>query len=358
VSRTKVALALCTVMLCALVLHQAANSPAAVAEAQQPISTEPVETVVPVEALPTDIAPPTIQVEQPVDPSLPTVAAPTETPAPTQPSSALGDALPVLINARLDLDVLANDRLGGQRPAGWNGSSDFNDTQIPLLIRLDLELLTGTTMGADQRPEGWFGAVASSTYAIARDIRHDLELLADTIVGPGVRPNGWTGDDPIMRCNRSTQALVGLLERSFRGSGGFELQADANSPTFCSLAEVEASRFTEINLLSDSTSSSGGLNAPSVASTGAITPSGGFTIAFLDRDAQQRVGIIPRDTGLTVIARSYTTYSAMILVQSAGFQVFVDYTTTTLTEEQFDALPNVDGVDHETFCDADWCSSG
>ncbi len=356
-SRMKIALALCTVMLCALVLHQVVNSPAAVAEAQQPISTEPVETVIPVEALPTEIPPATIPVDQPVDQSQPT-ATPTETPAPTQPSSALGDALPVLINTRLDLDVLANDRLGGQRPAGWNGSADFNDMQIPLLIRLDLELLAGTTMGADQRPVGWFGAVASSTYAIARDIRHDLELLADTIVGVGVRPNGWTGDDPIMRCNRSTQALVGLLERSFRGSGGFELQSDANSPDFCSQAEIEASRFTEINLLSDSTSSSSGLNAPSVASTGAITPSGGFTVAFLDRDARQRVGVIPRGTGLTVVARSYSTYSAMILVQSAGFLVFVDYTTTTLTAEQFDSLPNVDGVDHETFCDADWCSSG
>ncbi|MFN8376185.1 MAG: hypothetical protein U0694_25335 [Anaerolineae bacterium] len=342
-SRTKIALALCTVMLCVLALHEAVHSPAAIAEAQEPITTpEPIQPIGPVETF--------------TNTPEPTIAA-TATPEPTQPSAALGEALPVLINARLDLDVLANDRLGGQRPAGWNGSADFNDAQIPLLIRLDLELLAGTTMGADQRPAGWFGAVASSTYAIARDIRHDLELLADTIVGAGIRPNGWTGDDPIMRCNRATQALVGLLERSFRGSGGFELQIDPNSPQFCTQAEIEASRYTEVNLLSNNTGASGGLNAPAAAS-GTVTPIGNFTVAFLDRDAQQRIGIIPRGTALTVVARSYTTYSAMILVQAAGFQVFVDYTTTTLTEDQFEPLPNVDGVDFDTFCDADWCSAG
>jgi hypothetical protein len=352
VSRTKLVLALCTLILSVLALNEILTAPAAVADAQQPITTQDPNQPA---AQPTQGG---AQPIQPVDPAaLTPPAAPTNTPEPTQPALALGDALPVLINARLDLDVLVNDRLGTQRPAGWNGSSDFNDPQIPLLIRLDLELLTGTTLGADQRPEGWFGAVASSTYAIARDIRHDLELLADTVVGVGVRPNGWTGDDPIMRCNRATQALVGLLERSFRGSGGFELQANPNSLDFCVQAEIEASRFTEVNLLSSNVGISGGLNAPAAAG-GTVTPLGSFTIAFLDRDAQQRVGIIPRGTGLTVVARSYTTYSAMILVQAQGFQVFVDYTTTTLTREQFEALPNVDGVEYQTFCDADWCTEG
>ena len=100
-SRTKIALALCTVMLCVLALHEAVHSPAAIAEAQEPITTpEPIQPIGPVETF--------------TNTPEPTIAA-TATPEPTQPSAALGEALPVLINARLDLDVLANDRLGGQQ---------------------------------------------------------------------------------------------------------------------------------------------------------------------------------------------------------------------------------------------------
>jgi hypothetical protein len=340
-------------MICALIigffaLNGVLTAPVAVVEAQQPITTEEVQ--------------PTVQSQQPpvateVPPGLavPT-ETPTEAPTATTPANALGDALPVLVNARIDLELLASDRLGANRPVGWSGSNDMNDPQIALLIRLDLELLVGTTISPDSRPAGWFGAVASSTFAIARDIRHDLELLADLLVEPGVRPTGWVGDDPIMRCNRATQTLVALLERSFRGSGAFVLTADTNAPDFCVQAELEASRFAEINLLSDTAATNSGLLTGS--SPGAITPNGRFTIAFLDRDARQRVGIIPEGTQLTVVARSYTTFSAMLLVQGDGFQVFVDYTTTTLTAEQFETLPNVDGIEIAPFCDADWCTSG
>ncbi|NWF68037.1 MAG: hypothetical protein HXY40_03035 [Chloroflexi bacterium] len=344
-SRIHWAAVFCTVVICLLALAHAADAPAADAALwQQPIATQEAQQI---STLPPTWTPTSAPSATP---------APSATAGPTQPATALGEALPVLINARLDLETLANAQLNGQRPPGWNGSQDFNDPQIPLLIRLDLELLVGNLLGADQRPAGWFGPVASSLYAIARDIRHDLELLADAVVQPGVRPAGWVGDDPLMRCTRATQALVSLLERSFRGSGGFTIQADPNSPDFCAQVELEASRFTEVNLLGGS--SSGGLNAPSAQASGTITPLGSFTVAFLDRDARQRVGVIPRDTPLTVVARSYTQYSAMILVQAAGFQVFVDYTSTTLTPEQFETLPNIDGVTFEPFCDADWCSSG
>src|SRR5689334_24388084 len=119
-----------------------------------------------------------------VPPASPTVeVAATATAAGAQ----AGADLPILISARSDLQLLAINTLGNNLPAGWNDSLDINDPQLPLLIRLDLELLAGALLGADKRPPGWFGTVLSTPYAIARDIRHDLELLADT-VSPGPRP--------------------------------------------------------------------------------------------------------------------------------------------------------------------------
>jgi len=124
------------------------------------------------------------------------------------------DTLGVLIRSRTDLEILADQQLGiSARPEGWSGSLDINNPQLPILIRLDLDLLMANTLGLDNIPVGWFGAQTSTATAIARDIRHDLELLADSLVGPNIRPPGWNGDDPLMRCDRSTQNLVTLLVR-------------------------------------------------------------------------------------------------------------------------------------------------
>jgi hypothetical protein len=131
------------------------------------------------------------------------------------PTPVIGVEMPILLSARSDLDLLATTLLPEGRPIGWSGSSDSTDPQLALLIRLDLELLVGSVMGADQRPSGWFGAVPSTPYAIARDIRHDLELLADQMVGPTA--SGWLGGDPIMAQPRYTDP------------GGFPNQA-ASSP--------------------------------------------------------------------------------------------------------------------------------
>jgi hypothetical protein len=53
-----------------------------------------------------------------------------------------------------------------------------------------------------------------NAYAIAGDIRHDLELLADQVNPPNVRPPGWKGSVPVIRCDRSVQTLIFVLERT------------------------------------------------------------------------------------------------------------------------------------------------
>jgi hypothetical protein len=291
-----------------------------------------------------------------LDPALDSMADPMmEMPAEAPPaapamSPEAAAALPILLSTRADLELLADNSGDGLRPNGWSGSIDASDPQLPTLVRLDLELLAGTRLGEGNRPAGWFGIVSSTPYAIARDVRHDLELLADAVVQPGVRPPGWTGDDPIMRCNRATQTLVRLLE-----TGGYALQADPNSPTFCNEVEVEVSRLVERGgtaaapVVAAVPGGSGAVPAPA----GSITLDNDFVVAFLDRNARQRVGVIPQGTPVTLVARSANELSNMMVVRGNGFEVFVDYTYTPVTTEQFEALPMVESSN--TACTAQWC---
>ncbi len=278
--------------------------------------------------------------------------------APASPVVTLDPAaIPILINSRTDLELLAIQQLGADRPLGWSGSLDITDIQLPILIRLDLELLAGRLIDPNIRPDGWFGAVPGPTVTIARDIRHDLELLADTVDVPNVRPVGWTGDDPLMRCDRGIQTLVNLLERG----GVFSLDVDTNDFNFCKLAELQASEFAERNLLNGQasliTTSAGGTGAaiqPAPA-PGSIQVNSDLAVAFLNRYGTQQVGIIPVGTSLSPVARSFTQFSRMTLVQGDNFEVFIDYRVTTMTDEQFASLPDVNRVTLNTACNAVWC---
>jgi hypothetical protein len=287
-----------------------------------------------------------------------TIAAPAVEVTPTQtptPPSLLGveqtEALPILITARADLELLATTAIGtAQRPLGWSGSIDVADPSLPLWIRLDLETLAGTILGAENRPADWFGVVASIPLAVARDIRHDLELLADVVIGAsGVRPAGWLGDDPIMRCSRATQSLLTVLK-----SRGVGIPVDFNEPNYCSAAESAASRYVERQILQPPVPGSGVVVAQTGYPYNADSP---FIVAFMDRKAQEKIGVLPIGTGFVAVARSYVDFSNMMLINGDNFQVFVDYTTTPLTEQEFLALPDV-GSGSGTNCNAFWCGVG
>jgi hypothetical protein len=302
-------------------------------------------------ALPEGLVPIPTAVGAPADAGIPTQA-----PAPVSAIDPV--AIPILINARTDMELLANQEIGAERPVGWSGSVDITNAQLPLLLRLDLELLAGRLLGAEVRPPGWFGAVAGPVIMIARDVRHDLELLADTVDVPNVRPPGWTGDDPLMRCDRGVQALVNMLERG----GQFSLNVGSFDFNFCQIAELQASQFAEQNILNSG--SSGAANNPGVAGAapesaplpGSVQVTSNLAVAFLNRFATEQVGIIPQGTNVQPIARSFTEFSRMILVRGQDFEVFIDYHETTLTDQQFDGLPNVDGVTVTPSCVASWCT--
>ena len=267
---------------------------------------------------------------------------------PVSPFAA--DVVPILIAARTDLEVMATQVQGMQRPPGWSGSLDINDPQLALLIRLDLELLAAIVYGETVRPDGWFGAVGSTQLAIARDIRHDLEIMADNVFS-GARPQDWAGGDPLYRCNRATQALVAVLARA----GLYTVLSDPASPNYCQLVEVEVSRFSEINLVGDSpiTLSQEG-EAVDIHAGAEITTE--FAVAFLTRNATPSAGVMPLGTTLTPVARSYTPGSNMTLIEGEGYLVFIEFTNTDLTPEEWERLPDIDTLEaYEPYCEAIWC---
>ncbi|MCB9461383.1 MAG: substrate-binding domain-containing protein [Anaerolineaceae bacterium] len=264
------------------------------------------------------------------------------------------NAIQILADARSDMELFAVTMFGAERPEGWNGSLNTDDPQLALLIRLDLEILAASQLGTDVRPFGWFGAVPSSQYAIARDVRHDLELLADAIFGFSERPTGWEGpSDAIMRCDRSTQSLVGLL----RLSGVYAVpNADPNSATYCDDLAQQAAVFTESSLLNRSDVT---INVPGAGLNGSFngdaTIDSEFAVGFYDRGAAIRGGVIPLGTPVRVIARSYADFSNMMLIQGEGFALYVEHQSTTITPAEFFALKDAANSGMETFCNALWC---
>lgn len=288
-----------------------------------------------------------VTTEQPLE----AISAPVgQEPPPAVPATN-EDTLLLLIDARNDLELLAANAFGISRPEGWNGSFDASNPQFALIVRLDLETAAANAVSPTQRPQGWFGAVASTSYAIARDVRHDLELLADAVLGENRRPEGWRGGAPLLRCSRATQALVNLLERG----GVYRLQVSTDDPDYCRKAEVEAAQFSEVNLLNNP---SGEIFSPQAQPpvAGLVQIKTNFAVAFLDRGAALQLGVIPNGTSVLPIARSYTRFSNMTLVQGEGFLVFVDYKDTTLDDASWRALPDVSQVTEPTFCNAEWCT--
>jgi hypothetical protein len=317
---------------------------AALATAQDTTPLPPTPTLAPV-LVPSDTPPPPTPL-------------PTMTPLPDVrallPDAAQADA--ILLAARSDMEILANATLGAaNRPVGWNGTYDTTNVQMALHARLDLEILASELL-AGTRPPGWFGVQQTNAYAIARDVRHDLELLADTVVEPNVRPPNWIGDDPIMRCNRSTQTLVILLD----SRGLYDIVSTPASATYCFDVMMEISTFTEMNLLdagailpsedADAPVQPGDPQAP-------VTITSADAVGYFDRAATERAGVIPAGTIVTPIARSYAQFSRMTLVRGDGFQLFIDYQDTSMEVPQFDLLGDINVITVTTGCEAEWCGT-
>ncbi len=121
-----------------------------------------------------------------------------------------------VFDTRADLELLANSVLGtGVRPTEWTGNSDLSSATIVSDLWFDNELLANAIFGPNLRPPQWIGASVPVNEIIARNVRHDLEFAADDFFGTNQRPDEWRGTTPLIRCDRTLQNLLTVLDRFY-----------------------------------------------------------------------------------------------------------------------------------------------
>lgn len=121
-----------------------------------------------------------------------------------------------VFDARADLELLADQVLGENiRPPTWTGNSDLNSETVVTDLWYDNEQLANAIFGPDSRPDGWIGVTVPNIEIISRNVRHDLEMAADARFGLNQRPDQWRGAPPILRCDRTLQNILTVLDRFY-----------------------------------------------------------------------------------------------------------------------------------------------
>ena len=264
---------------------------------------------------------------------------------------------------RMDTDTLYRAILATDIfPAGWTDGFDMPS------IRHDVDMLRSVTaqVGSPVADAEWFGETFGADWVVARAIRHDLEILADAKLGYNTRPEGWTYtvalpvEAAVMRCPRTTQNVTRLLQKD----AGFSPTTEVIEADFCQRAVLETDRYVESTVpqptpeppaavvpagAPQNPAVPGQLAAavPAIAPVVAIGGLGGEAtapVAYLDRAAQQRIGVIPRGAPFTAMARNSAAGSQMMYVGGEGFRVWIAYPYTTVTEQEYLTLPPADLV--------------
>lgn len=264
---------------------------------------------------------------------------------------------------RADLNRLYTIVVGSEEfPTEWSGDT------TPAGIRQDLEYMRRVTSNIlrEITDADWFGAVFGSDWVVARANRHDLEILAYFKTPSDDQPEGWTYTGPdLVRCPRAVQNLVALIEFG----GGFTYEPTAISPDYCQFISRQATSFVESGVggpgigggtipTGDQPTDGGITMGPVETAVGGVSALATSPNAYLDRRARVQIGVIPRNTPLTALARSGGENSRMMYVVGEGFQVWAAWPWTTMTETQYLSLPLVDNILlPPLLCYAYWCQS-
>lgn len=248
---------------------------------------------------------------------------------------------------RGDLERLADERLGlDTRPGGWIGNRVDGSPTFLSDVFVDLDTLADNQLGIDIRPLGWIGTVSASPLISYRNIRFDIEMLADATLGEGIRPRGWQGTDPITRCDTTLQTLVTLISVT---SGGFVAVVDTtetDNEVYCRQVYDLAIQTAETELQID--------EVVEGVPDGVIWESRN-AFSYLDVTALEYMGVMPWDIEFRPWFRNFQE-STMMFVTGEDFALFIDRRWTTMPEEAFIRLPNLEGRKPRTFCDATWCN--
>jgi len=122
----------------------------------------------------------------------------------------------LVFDARADLEVLADAVLGvGIRPQTWTGNTNLQSPTVVSDLWFDNEQLADAIFGPAVRPPDWIGATVAVPEVIARNVRHDLELSADRFFQGNVRPAEWRGGSPLLRCDRTLQNTLSILNQFY-----------------------------------------------------------------------------------------------------------------------------------------------
>jgi hypothetical protein len=248
---------------------------------------------------------------------------------------------------RGDLERLADERLGlDTRPGNWIGNRVDGSPTFLSDVFVDLDTLADNQLGIDIRPLAWIGTISASPLISYRNIRFDIESLADATLGEGVRPRGWQGTDPLTRCDTTLQTLVTLINVT---SGGFVAVVDSNqtdNEIFCRQVYDLAIQTAETELQVDEVAEG--------IPDGVIWESRN-AFSYLDVTALEYMGVMPWDIEFRPWFRNFQE-STMMFVTGDDFALFIDRRWTTMPEEAFIRLPNLEGRQPRTFCDATWCN--
>jgi hypothetical protein len=138
-------------------------------------------------------------------------------------------------------------------------------------------------------------------------------------------------------CGRLVANTFTLL----KSKHNFSAQAQPGSADYCASLETEMNVFIEA------------MFKPQPGIAGVAKDA----YAFVDYAARQYVGVMPAGTTFQAVARNSLPGSQMILVIGDNFEVFLDYVYTSLTQAEFETLP--DYRDYQGtikgHCDASWC---
>jgi hypothetical protein len=132
------------------------------------------------------------------------------------PRAQTGPVQQGIFDTRADLEVLATEVFAGEaRPEGWTGNFNVDAVTVVSDLWFDNELLANQLFGEGNRPDTWISATALLAPILARNVRHDLEIAADFFFQGPERPTDWRGSVPIVRCDRTLQNAVALLDEFF-----------------------------------------------------------------------------------------------------------------------------------------------
>lgn len=153
------------------------------------------------------------------------------------------------------------------------------------------------------------------------------------------------GDNPADPCGRTLANLYQLLQGDYlKRETPFRAVAKPTDRNYCQALEREMNLYLERVIFGESAAE-------------IIEGRSENAFAFLDLAAQRYVGTMPRGTRFQAQARNSLPASRMMFVKGEGFSVFVDYTFTTLSREEFESLVGFQEYDGDITpaCTAAWC---